>query len=239
MRYCNGHYEVLKPRAFSLCSQQHIYSCHEVTFCFLAWITKDSSALLFRRCQHLSQEPPAHNCRGWPPPPFFCFICYNCFAISGCQNRTRHAYCVMRLLRRMALPSEYASRCGTDGQNMFLDRGHKFPGLPVAACCALSPHLEHDLTKGEKNGEGGSVVVGALGKTRRSSTEQTDSISPRLCTQLQTGKRSGEGVSNLFPELWQSITRACCSDWTLHWMDVLRFCFVYFTPPWEPGDINL
>lgn len=35
----------------------------------------------------------------------------------------------------------------------FLDGGHKFPGLPVAACCALSPHLEHDWTEREK-GEG-------------------------------------------------------------------------------------
>lgn len=69
---------------------------------------------------------------------------------------------------------------------------------------------------------------GVLGKTRRSSIEQTDSISPRLCTQRQTGKGSGEEVSNLFPELWQSITCACCSDWTLHWMDVMR---IFFTPP--------
>lgn len=49
--------------------------------------------------------------------------------------------------------SKYPSRCGTDGQNMFLDGGRKFPGLPVAAYCALSPHLEHDLTEREK-GEG-------------------------------------------------------------------------------------
>lgn len=92
-----------------------------------------------------------------------------------------------------------------DGQNMFLDRGHKFPGLPVAARCALSPHLEHDLTKGEKKGRGREGLMeaggGLSGKTRRSSREQTDSISPRLCTQRQTGKGSGEGVSNLFPEL--------------------------------------
>lgn len=50
--------------------------------------------------------------------------------------------------------SKYPSRCGTDGQNMFLDGGHKFPGPPVAACWALSPHLEHDLTGREKgNGD--------------------------------------------------------------------------------------
>lgn len=29
----------------------------------------------------------------------------------------------------------------------------KFPGLLGAACCALSPHLEHDLTKTEKKKE--------------------------------------------------------------------------------------
>lgn len=46
--------------------------------------------------------------------------------------------------------SKCPSRCGTDGQNMFLDGGHKFPGLPVAACCALSPHLEHELCRIEK-----------------------------------------------------------------------------------------
>lgn len=39
------------------------------------------------------------------------------------------------------------------GQNMFLNAGHKFPGPPVAACFALSPHLEHDLTEREKQGE--------------------------------------------------------------------------------------
>ena len=46
--------------------------------------------------------------------------------------------------------SKYPTRCGTDGQNMFLDRGHELPGQPVAASCALSPHLEHSLSGRER-----------------------------------------------------------------------------------------
>lgn len=65
-----------------------------------------------------------------------------------------------------------------------------------------------------------------LGKTCRSSREQTDSISPRLRTQRQTGKGSGKGVSNLFPELRQSITPAL--PVTGHWTEWM--CWVFLFP---------
>lgn len=100
-------------------------------------------------------------------------------------------------------------------------------------CSVTPPGTWLDWGREKQRGREGSGGGGVLGKTHRSSLEQTDSVSPRLCTQRQTGKGSGEGVSNLFPELWQSITRACCSaDWMLCWMDVLR-CYCPLRAWWH------
>lgn len=96
--------------------------------------------------------------------------------------------------------SKYPSRCGTDGQNMFLDKGHKFPGPPVAVCCALSPHLECNLTARERG-------KGDIRKKHAAVAENKLTLS-RLCAQRQTGKGSGKGVSHLFPELRRTITPA-------------------------------
>lgn len=108
--------------------------------------------------------------------------CYRYFRVSK-QNLSRqlcHA-----AAEKNGFRGKYPSRCGADGQNMFLDTGHKFPGLLVAAHCALSPHLEHDLTEREKKGKKDGLCVCACVRawmcvrknTLYSSTEQTNSIS--------------------------------------------------------------
>lgn len=68
-----------------------------------------------------------------------------------------------------------------------------------------------------------------LGKTCHSSREQTDTISPHpgSTDKRQTGKGSGKGVSNLFPELRQSITPAL--PVTGHWSEWM--CWVFLFPP--------
>ena len=109
-------------------------------------MTKYSSTLLFYQCQIAPLKSILLTIA------FFLgfHLCKICFAIAGCANRTCQAYCVMRLQERMALGVNIPPDVAQTVKTCFLDRGHKFPGPPVVARCALSPHLKHDLTGTEK-----------------------------------------------------------------------------------------
>lgn len=99
---------------------------------------------------------------------------------------------------------------------MFLDREDKFPGLHVAASCALSPHLEHDLTGREKGN-------GDVRKKHATVAGNKLTLSLPHSTEYTTPNRKGirERGQQRVPRA-EAIHNTCCaSDWALNLMDVL------------------
>lgn len=194
-------------------------------------MTKDSSGLVFWQCQCATLKSILFTI-GAHDLFFVCFhLCKMCFAFAGCANRTCQEYCVMLLQKRMASVVNISTRCGTDGQNMFLDGEHKFPGQPVAVHCALSPHLEHGLTGREK----GTTVI-LLRKTRCSSrkTNWLDLTPHSPAHPTPNRKGIGQRGQQLVPRA-DTIHNTCFTSKSLDSVDGLNV----FIPLRELRDITV
>lgn len=196
---CSIYFEGLKPRPVKMSIVAHLWLPYS-NLLFLNLKTIYSSFMCFGSAKYSSLRSTSMHI--WPF--YFCFhLSKICFAFAGWRKESLSRVLCQISAEKNGFRSKYPARCGTDGQNMFLDRGHAFPEQPVAVSCALSTHLLDWKREGwhwEKKKK----------KTCFSSKETNLHYLPsaKLDKQHPTGKRLVKGSETAFPLLRQSIRAA-------------------------------
>lgn len=224
MWYCNDYYEVLKPRQILMCQYSTFIAAINLAFCFCTGWLKIARLWSFgsAKCAALGS---IRLTIATYDLFFFAFVSVQiCFAFAGCANRTCQEYCVMWVQRRMAsgvnIPPDVAQTvktCFWTEDTNFLDRFW----LCAALCHPTWNMTWLDKKKKKKRKRGGGTEI--LGKTRRSSGEQTDSISrPLGCTHWTPNRKGIRGRGQQLVPSTETIHNTCFArEWTLDWMDVL------------------